>query len=88
MQPIGWSATSVPELTPARYGEVLAELAEALVAVASGRAGQSSRPGPVPQRAGLLLWLWSPDPGGPVGAGAGPDLCAGCAQPFEPDDPR
>ena len=30
-QPIGWSATSVPESTAARYVEVLAELAEALV---------------------------------------------------------
>jgi hypothetical protein len=31
VQPIGWSATSVPEPTAARYADVLAELAEALV---------------------------------------------------------
>jgi hypothetical protein len=31
VQPIGWSATSVPEPTATRYGEVLAELAAALV---------------------------------------------------------
>jgi hypothetical protein len=30
-QPIGWSATSVPESTAVRYTQVLAELAEALV---------------------------------------------------------
>ena len=31
MQPIGWSATSVPEPTATRYADVLAELAAALV---------------------------------------------------------
>ena len=31
LQPIGWSATSVPEPTAARYADVLPELAEALV---------------------------------------------------------
>ena len=31
VQPIDWSATSVPEPTAARYGEVLAGLAAALV---------------------------------------------------------
>jgi hypothetical protein len=31
LDPIGWSATSVPEPTAARYVEVLAELAAALV---------------------------------------------------------
>jgi hypothetical protein len=31
LDPIGWSATSVPEPTAARYAEVLAELGAALV---------------------------------------------------------
>jgi hypothetical protein len=31
VQPIGWSATSVPEPTATRYADVLAELAAALV---------------------------------------------------------
>jgi hypothetical protein len=40
-------------------------------AVAPGRAGGPA--GPLPQRPGLLLCLWPPHPGGPLGAGAGPD---------------
>jgi hypothetical protein len=31
LDPIGWSATSAPDQTAARYADVLAELAEALV---------------------------------------------------------
>ena len=42
-------------------------------AVAPRRAGQPGRLGPVPQRPGLLLCLRPADPGGPLGAGAGPD---------------
>jgi hypothetical protein len=51
LQPIGWSATSVPEPTAARYVEVLAGAG----AVAPRRAGQPSRPRPVPQRPCLLV---------------------------------
>jgi hypothetical protein len=47
LQPIGWSATSVPEPTAARYAEVLAELGAALVL---WRRAEQARPG----RAGSL----------------------------------
>ena len=84
--PIGWSVTSVPEPTAARYGEVLAELAEALVLWR--RAEQTSSAGPGRSRNALacscacarrirvarsVLEL-------------APILCGGCAQPFEPED--
>ena len=86
MQPIGWSATSVPEPTATRYGEVLAELAAALVLWR--HAEQTSPAGPGRSRnapacscacgrrirvAQSVLEL-------------APILCAGCAQPFEPED--
>jgi hypothetical protein len=70
LDPIGWSATSVPDPTAACYAEVLAELGAALVLWR--RAEQPGRAGPVPQRLGLLLRMWSAHPGGPLGAGAGP----------------
>ena len=72
LDPIGWSATSVPEPIATRYTEALAELGGA-GAMAPRRAGQPGRVGPVPQRPGLRLRLRPPDPGGPLGAGAGPD---------------
>jgi hypothetical protein len=86
LEPIGWSATSVPEPTVARYVEVLAELAEALVLWR--RAEQASPVGPGRSRNALacscacsrrirvarsVLEL-------------APIVCAGCAQPFEPED--
>jgi hypothetical protein len=73
LQPIGWSATSVPDPTAARYAELLAELARGAGAVAPGRAGRPGRTGPLPQRPGLLRRLWSANPGGPLAAGSGPD---------------
>jgi hypothetical protein len=75
LEPIGWSATSVPDQTAARYVEVLAE-----ALVLWRRAEQA---GPVPQRPGLLLCLWPPDPRGPLGAGAGPDPVR-CLRPTVP----
>jgi hypothetical protein len=48
VQPIGWSATSVPEHTATRYTEVLAELAAALVLWR--RAEEASLAGPLPPR--------------------------------------
>jgi hypothetical protein len=86
LDPIGWSATSVPEPTAARYIAVLAELAEALVLWR--RAEQANPAGPGRSRnalacscacgrrirvAGSVLEL-------------APILCGGCAQPFEPED--
>jgi hypothetical protein len=49
LDPIGWSATSVPEPTAGRYTEALAELGAALVLW--GRAEQPA-PGPGRQRPG------------------------------------
>ena len=44
LDPIGWSATSVPDPTTTRYAKTLAELTEALVLWR--RAGQASPAGP------------------------------------------
>jgi hypothetical protein len=86
VQPIGWSATSVPDPTAARYAEVLAELAAALVLWR--RAEQTSPASPGRSRnaracscacgrrirvARSVLEL-------------APILCARCAQPFQPED--
>ena len=85
VQPIGWSATSVPEPTAARYVEVLAELAEALVL--SRRVEQASPAGPSRSRNALAC-------SAPAAGGSGlarsvlelaPILCGGCAKPFAPE---
>jgi hypothetical protein len=86
VQPIGWSATSVPEPTATRYTEVLAELAEALVLWRHAEqanpigSGRSRNPlacycacGRRIRVARSVLEL-------------APILCAACAQPFQPDD--
>jgi hypothetical protein len=86
LQPIGWSATSVPEPTAARYAEVLAKLAAALVLWR--RAEQTSPAGPGRSRNALAC---------SCGCGRrirvarsvlelAPILCGACAQPFEPED--
>ena len=86
LDPIGWSATSVPEPTAARYADVLAELAEALVLWR--RAEQANPAGPGRSRNALAC---------SCGCGRrirvarsvlelAPIVCAGCAQPFEPED--
>jgi hypothetical protein len=86
LQPIGWSATSVPESTAARYVEVLAELAAALVLWR--RAEQANPAGSGRSRNALAC---------SCGCGRrirvarsvlelAPIVCAGCAQPFQPED--
>jgi hypothetical protein len=86
LDPIGWSATSVPDPTAARYAETLTELTEALVLWR--RAEQANPTGPGRSRNALAC---------SCGCGRrirvarsvlelAPILCAGCAQPFEPDD--
>jgi hypothetical protein len=86
VQAIGWSATSVPEPTAARYVEVLAELAAALVLWR--RAEQANPAGPGRFRNALAC---------SCGCGRrirvarsvlelAPILCGACAQPFEPED--
>jgi len=84
--PIGWSATSVPEATAARYTEVLAELAAALVLWR--RAERAHPAGPGRSRTALACScgcgrrirvaraVWE----------AAPIVCAACAEPFEPDE--
>jgi hypothetical protein len=86
LDPIGWSATSVPEPTAARYAEVLAELAEALVLWR--RAEQTSPTGPGRSRNALACTCVC---GRRIRVARSvlelaPILCAGCAQPFEPED--
>jgi hypothetical protein len=83
LDPIGWSATSVPDPTAARYAKTLTELTEALVLWR--RAEQASPAGPVPQRVSLRLRPADPGWLGRV-LELAPILCAGCAQPFEPED--
>jgi hypothetical protein len=88
LQPIGWSATSVPDQTAASYTEVLAELAEALVLWR--RAEQASTTGSGRSRNPLACTC---------GCGRrirvarsvlelAPILCGACAQPFQPEDDR
>jgi hypothetical protein len=87
LDPIGWSATSVPTPTATCYAEVLVELGMALV-LWRRRAGQHDQTGPVRSRNALACVC---------GCGRrirvarsvldlAPILCAGCAQPFEPED--
>jgi hypothetical protein len=86
LEPIGWSATSVPAPTAARYGEVLAELAAALVLwrraegaspAGSGRARNAVACACACGRrirvARSVLEL-------------APILCGRCAESFEPED--
>jgi hypothetical protein len=86
LDPIGWSATSVLDQTAACYAEVLVELAAALVLWR--HAEQPARPG----RAGPATPWPAPAPAA-TGSGAArsvleqaPIVCAGCAQPFDPED--
>jgi hypothetical protein len=86
VQPIGWSATSVPEPTAARYAAVLAELAKALVLWR--RAEQANPAGPGRSRNALAC---SCSCGRRIRVARSvlelaPILCGACAQPFEPED--
>jgi hypothetical protein len=86
LQPIGWSATSVPEPTAARYVEMLAELGAALVLWR--RAEQPSPAGPGRSRNALAC---SCACGrrirvAPSVLELAPIVCARCAQPFQPED--
>jgi hypothetical protein len=86
LQPIGWSATTVPEQTTAAYAGQLEDLAAALVLWRR----QEHRTGPGSRSRNLLA----------ASCGCGrrirvakttlaeaPILCAGCEHPFEPADP-
>jgi hypothetical protein len=86
VQPIGWSATSVPEPTAARYAAVLAELAEALVLWR--RAEQATPAGPGRSRNALAC---SCACGRRIRVARSvleqaPILCAACTQLFRPED--
>jgi hypothetical protein len=86
LDPIGWSGTSVPDPTAARYAETLAELGAALVLWR--RAEQASPVGSGRSRNALAC---SCRCGRRIRVARSvleqaPILCAGCAQPFEPED--
>ena len=86
LNPIGWSATSVPESTAARYADMLAELGAALVLWR--RAEQASPTGPGRARNALAC---SCACGRRIRVARSvlelaPILCGACAQPFEPED--
>jgi hypothetical protein len=88
LDPIGWSATSVPEPTAARYAEVLAELAAALVLWR--RAEQAAPAGSGRSRNALAC---SCACGRRIRVARSvlelaPILCADCAQPFCPRTTR
>jgi hypothetical protein len=86
LDPIGWSATSVPESTAARYADVLAELGAALVLWR--RAERTSPAGPGRSRNALACTCAC---GRRIRVARSvlelaPILCGACAQPFEPED--
>jgi hypothetical protein len=86
VQPIGWSATSVPDPITARYTQVLAELAAALVLWR--RAEQAAPAGPGRSRNALACTCAC---GHRIRVARSvlelaPILCGACAEPFEPDD--
>jgi hypothetical protein len=86
LNPIGWSATSVPESTAARYADMLAELGSALVLWR--RAERTSPAGPGRSRNALACTCAC---GRRIRVARSvlelaPILCGGCAEPFEPED--
>jgi hypothetical protein len=86
VQPIGWSATTVPEPTAAGYAAQLEELATALVLWRrqehrSGTGGRSRNLPAASCGCGRRIRVAKA-----TLAGA-PILCGACAQPFEPADP-
>jgi hypothetical protein len=86
VQPIGWSATTVPEHTAASYTGQLEELAAALVLWRR----QEHRIGAGPRSRNLLAAACSCGRRIRVAKttlAEAPILCSRCAQPFHPDDP-
>ena len=86
VQPIGWSATTVPEQTAAAYASQLEDLAAALVLWRR----QEHRSGSGPRSRNLLAA--SCDCGRRIRVAKttlaeAPILCGACAQPFAPADP-
>jgi hypothetical protein len=83
--PIGWSATTVPEATAARYADILAALAAALVLWRRAELAGPDAPGRLRnalacscacgRRIRVARSVWE----------AAPIVCGACAAPFEPD---
>jgi hypothetical protein len=86
IQPIGWSATTVPEQTAAAFAGQLEELAAALVLWRR----QKHRIGAGPRSRNLLAATCSCDRRIRVAKttlAEAPILCGACEQSFEPADP-
>jgi hypothetical protein len=85
VQPIGWSATTVPEHTAASYMGQLADLAAALVLWRR----QEHRLGPSGRSRNLLAancGCGSRIRVAKITLAEAPILCSRCSQPFQPDD--
>ena len=85
VQPIGWSATTVPDTTAAAYAGQLEDLAAALVLWRS----QEHRIRSGPRSRNLLAATCSCGRRIRVAKttlAEAPILCGACAQPFQPDD--
>jgi hypothetical protein len=85
VQPIGWSATTVPDTTAAAYAAQLEELAAALVLWRR----QTHRIGSDTRSRNLLAATCGCGRGIRVAKATlaeGPILCGACAQPFEPEE--
>ena len=83
VQPIGWSATTVPEPTAGRYASQLEQLAAALVLWRR----QEARLGPGTRSRNLLAATCGCERRIRVARttlAEAPILCAACAQPFQP----
>src|SRR4029450_10207976 len=86
VQPIGWTATSIPQQTAARYVEVLAELAEALV---SWRPAEQASPAGTGRSPNALACSCACGRRIRVARSVlelASIFCAACAQPFQPED--
>jgi hypothetical protein len=82
VDPIGWSATTVPEQTAHSYAELLAELEARLTLAAPGA---SRGGGNQPQPAGVRLRLPAPHPRGPRHPAGRPYRLRGLRAPLQPD---
>lgn len=84
VHPIGWSATTVPAATAARYARVLADMEQSLRLWR--RLEQRFNRAASPEPSGVHLRMSKADPGSPSHPRRAPIVCTACAQPFQPID--